>query len=124
MRFAWIDLREVPRPQLQAVVDAAVHARMAGVLSADAELLGTLPPTVTRILAVEGPAPVAAVMAAGCRGLAVGRRIFSAPSPYALVSQLSALVHGGEGRPGADGVTDGMSMTESDRYSTIVAGVA
>jgi 3-amino-4-hydroxybenzoic acid synthase len=53
MRFAWIDLREVPRPQLQAVVDAAVHARMAGVVSADAELLGTLPPTVTRVLASE-----------------------------------------------------------------------
>ncbi|MFF9039273.1 3-dehydroquinate synthase II family protein [Streptomyces sp. NPDC014892] len=58
MRFAWIDLREVPRPQLQAVVDAAVHARMAGVVSADPELLGTLPPTVTRVLA--GGAPAAA----------------------------------------------------------------
>ncbi|MEI5523321.1 3-dehydroquinate synthase II family protein [Streptomyces brasiliscabiei] len=58
MRFAWIDLREVPRPQLQAVVDAAVHARMAGVVSADAELLATLPPTVTRVLA--GGAPAAA----------------------------------------------------------------
>lgn len=58
MRFAWIDLREVPRPQLQAVVDAAVHARMTGVVSADAELLGTLPPTVTRVLA--GGAPTAA----------------------------------------------------------------
>ncbi|MGW0839898.1 3-dehydroquinate synthase II family protein [Streptomyces sp. NPDC002787] len=56
MRFAWIDLREVPRPQLQAVVDAAVHARMAGVVSADAELLGTLPPTVTRVLAGGAPA--------------------------------------------------------------------
>ncbi|MGW6903007.1 3-dehydroquinate synthase II family protein [Streptomyces sp. NPDC054940] len=50
MRFAWIDLREVPRQQIQAVVDAAVHARMAGVVSADAELLATLPPTVTRVL--------------------------------------------------------------------------
>jgi 3-amino-4-hydroxybenzoic acid synthase len=56
MRFAWIDLREVPRPQLQSVVDAAVHARMAGVVSADAELLGTLPPTVTRVLAAGAPA--------------------------------------------------------------------
>jgi 3-amino-4-hydroxybenzoic acid synthase len=56
MRFAWIDLREVPRPQLQAVVDAAVHARMAGVVSADAELLGTLPPTVTRVLVSGEPA--------------------------------------------------------------------
>ncbi|MDX3688919.1 3-dehydroquinate synthase II family protein [Streptomyces europaeiscabiei] len=56
MRFAWIDLREVPRPQLQAVVDAAVHARMAGVVCADAELLGTLPPTVTRVLVSGEPA--------------------------------------------------------------------
>ncbi|KMS76495.1 3-dehydroquinate synthase [Streptomyces viridochromogenes] len=55
MRFAWIDLREVPRQQLQAVVDAAVHTRMAGVVSADAELLGTLPPTVTRVLMPGSP---------------------------------------------------------------------
>ncbi|MFM9618141.1 3-dehydroquinate synthase II family protein, partial [Streptomyces turgidiscabies] len=57
MRFAWIDLREVPRPQLQAVVDAAIHARMAGVVAADAELLGTLPPTVTRVLVSGGDGP-------------------------------------------------------------------
>lgn len=56
MRFAWIDLREVPRQQIQAVLDAAVHARMAGVVSADAELLGTLPPTVTRVLMPGSPA--------------------------------------------------------------------
>ncbi|WP_328355269.1 3-dehydroquinate synthase II [Streptomyces sp. NBC_00445] len=59
MRFAWIDLREVPRPQLQAVVDAAVHSRMAGVLATDAELLGTLPPTITRVLVAAGPATAA-----------------------------------------------------------------
>ncbi|WP_371661075.1 3-dehydroquinate synthase II family protein [Streptomyces sp. NBC_00280] len=61
MRFAWIDLREVPRPQLQAVVDAAIHARMAGVVAADAELLGTLPPTVTRVLVTEDRGPVTTV---------------------------------------------------------------
>ncbi|MFD3378519.1 MULTISPECIES: 3-dehydroquinate synthase II family protein [unclassified Streptomyces] len=66
MRFAWIDLREVPRPQLQAVVDAAVHSRMAGVVATDAELLGTLPPTVTRVL-VTGGAGVAAVKQPGDR---------------------------------------------------------
>ncbi|WP_033328124.1 3-dehydroquinate synthase II family protein [Streptomyces yerevanensis] len=60
MRFAWIDLREVPRPQLQAVVDAAIHTRMAGVLATDAELLGTLPPTITRVLAPASPATAAA----------------------------------------------------------------
>ncbi|UUU34737.1 class I fructose-bisphosphate aldolase family protein [Streptomyces sp. CA-210063] len=59
-----------------------------------------------------------AVMAAGCRGLAVGRRIFSAPSPAALVSRLAAVVHGG------DSLTGDMSMTTPTHYSTIVAGVA
>lgn len=59
-----------------------------------------------------------AVMAAGCRGLAVGRRIFSAPSPAALVARLAAVVHGG------DGIPHDMSMTTSTHYSTIVAGVA
>lgn len=60
MRFAWIDLREVPRPQLQAVVDAAIHTRMAGVLATDAELLGTLPPTITRVLVAASPATAVA----------------------------------------------------------------
>lgn len=58
----------------------------------------------------------AAVMATGCQGLAIGRRIFSAPSPAALVSRLSAVVHGG-----GSTITDDMSMP---KYSTIVAGVA
>jgi len=35
----------------------------------------------------------ASVMRAGCRGLAVGRRVFSSPSPRALMSQLTAVVH-------------------------------
>ncbi|HEY8981632.1 MAG TPA: 3-dehydroquinate synthase II family protein [Streptomyces sp.] len=67
MRFAWIDLREVPRPQLQAVVDAAVHARMAGVVASDAELLATLPPTVTRVLAAAGRAPAPGTAPAAAR---------------------------------------------------------
>ncbi|MCD7440456.1 fructose-bisphosphate aldolase [Streptomyces lincolnensis] len=64
-----------------------------------------------------------AVMASGCRGLAVGRRIFSAPSPAALVSRLAAVVHG----PPTDSSGD-MSMTDdavgSPYSTTIVAGVA
>ncbi|WP_328839867.1 class I fructose-bisphosphate aldolase family protein [Streptomyces europaeiscabiei] len=60
------------------------------------------------------------VMAAGCRGLAVGRRIFSSPSPAALVSRLAAVVHGHTG----DGLPNDMSMTTHTHYSTIVAGVA
>ncbi|GAA3525910.1 2-amino-3,7-dideoxy-D-threo-hept-6-ulosonate synthase [Amycolatopsis ultiminotia] len=35
----------------------------------------------------------AALMAAGCRGLAVGRRVFSAPEPAKTVSLLSQVVH-------------------------------
>ena len=70
-----------------------------------------------------------AVMAAGCRGLAVGRRIFSSPSPAALVSRLAAVVHGGD--RGADGIsmtshapsTPNTSHTPNTHYSTIVAGV-
>src|SRR5207302_3404864 len=48
MKFAWIDLRAVPEPQQEAVLDAAVHARIAGVL-ADDEVLQKLPPTVEGI---------------------------------------------------------------------------
>ncbi len=45
-----------------------------------------------------------AVMAAGCQGLAIGRRIFSDPSPASLVSRLAAVVHGrdGDGTTSAD----------------------
>ncbi|MEU7241593.1 2-amino-3,7-dideoxy-D-threo-hept-6-ulosonate synthase [Streptomyces sparsogenes] len=71
-----------------------------------------------------------AVMASGCRGLAIGRRIFSDPAPASLVSRLSAVVHGGSAGGGSgdggrgpaarpDGMTDDMAQ-----YSTIVAGVA
>ena len=58
-----------------------------------------------------------ALMAAGCRGLAVGRRVFTSPSPYTTVSRLAAVVHGGH--VGAQG----MALETTD-YSTIVAGVA
>lgn len=60
-----------------------------------------------------------AVMDAGCQGLAIGRRIFSAPSPCALVSRLSAVVHGRSPGGGTD-----MSTSSPTDYSTIVAGVA
>lgn len=53
----------------------------------------------------------ASVMRAGCRGLAVGRRVFSDPSPRALMSRLSAVVHAG--RAGT-----------TTRQPTIEAGVA
>lgn len=39
------------------------------------------------------------LMAAGCRGLAVGRRIFSSPSPASLTARLAAVVHAVETEP-------------------------
>ncbi|MFF9776466.1 2-amino-3,7-dideoxy-D-threo-hept-6-ulosonate synthase [Streptomyces sp. NPDC013978] len=35
-----------------------------------------------------------AAMSAGCRGLAVGRRVFGSPNPRATVAQLAEIVHG------------------------------
>ncbi|MBB5959174.1 3-amino-4-hydroxybenzoic acid synthase [Saccharothrix tamanrassetensis] len=56
MKFAWIDLRTVPEAHRESVVDAAVHARLAGIVSDDPALLDTLPPTVTRVLVTDQPA--------------------------------------------------------------------
>ncbi|MBV9024100.1 MAG: fructose-bisphosphate aldolase [Streptomycetaceae bacterium] len=65
-----------------------------------------------------------AVMASGCRGLAVGRRIFSDPSPASLVSRLSAVVHG-DGGDDTKPVTHLKGKTEDmTQYPTIVAGAA
>ena len=53
MKFAWIDLRTVPQPLLESVLDAAVHARVQAVVSDDPELLKTLPPTVRGVTLTE-----------------------------------------------------------------------
>ena len=53
MSFAWIDLRAVPQPQLESVVDAAVHARIQAVVSDDQELLASLPPTIMGVTLTE-----------------------------------------------------------------------
>ncbi|GLY52113.1 3-dehydroquinate synthase II [Lentzea sp. NBRC 102530] len=59
MKFAWIDLRTVAAEHRTAVVDAAVHSRVAGVVADDPALLDDLPPTITRVLfsdtSVESP---------------------------------------------------------------------
>ncbi len=54
--FAWIDLRGIPLPQRDAVVQAAIHHRIDGIVSDDLSLLSDLPPTVRRILTVDSPA--------------------------------------------------------------------
>jgi 3-amino-4-hydroxybenzoic acid synthase len=50
MKFGWIDLRTVPEQHREAVVDAAIHARLAGIVDDDAARLATLPPTISKIL--------------------------------------------------------------------------
>lgn len=58
MKFAWIDLRSVPKAQREAVIDAAIHSRLGGVVTDDPSLLEILPPTITRVLiAAEAGAP-------------------------------------------------------------------
>ncbi|MDL9936512.1 3-dehydroquinate synthase II family protein [Gordonia sp. ABSL1-1] len=52
--FAWIDTRGVAGEQVAAVVAAAIHHRIDGIVSDDLSLLGDLPPTVRQIYA--GPA--------------------------------------------------------------------
>jgi 3-amino-4-hydroxybenzoic acid synthase len=63
MKFAWIDLRAVARPQLESVLDAAIHARIEAVVSDDQELLKSLPPT------VRGVTPTVVTEEGGLHGL-------------------------------------------------------
>ncbi|MFD8493030.1 3-dehydroquinate synthase II family protein [Amycolatopsis sp. NPDC059657] len=58
MKFAWIDVRTVPIEHREGVIDAAIHAKVHGVLADDAALLATLPPTVVGVLAGEGTAGI------------------------------------------------------------------
>ncbi|MDQ8706906.1 3-dehydroquinate synthase II [Streptomyces sp. LHD-70] len=51
MKFAWIDIRTVSAEQREAVVDAAIHARVDAIVDSDPERLATLPNTVKRVLA-------------------------------------------------------------------------
>jgi 2-amino-4,5-dihydroxy-6-oxo-7-(phosphonooxy)heptanoate synthase len=76
-----------------------VKTTVAGPVDRMAEVVASSP---IPVLAAGGPpdgsdlvAYGAAVMATGCHGLAVGRRIFSAPAPASLVSRLAAVVHAG-----------------------------
>ncbi|GAA1291351.1 3-dehydroquinate synthase II [Streptomyces sanglieri] len=50
MKFAWIDLRSVASEQVPAVVDAAVHARLDGIVDSRPDVLATLPPTIKKVL--------------------------------------------------------------------------
>jgi 3-amino-4-hydroxybenzoic acid synthase len=50
VKFAWIDIRSVDKSQREGVVDAAIHAGLAGFVDDRLELLATLPPTVQKVL--------------------------------------------------------------------------
>ncbi|CAN5828604.1 3-dehydroquinate synthase II [soil metagenome] len=51
--FAWIDIRGLAPALAAAIVEAAIHQRVDGIVSSDPATLGDLPPTVRRILAVD-----------------------------------------------------------------------
>ncbi|MXP23236.1 3-dehydroquinate synthase II family protein [Gordonia sp. HNM0687] len=50
--FAWIDIRGTAGDVRAALVQAAIHHRIDGIVSDDADILSDLPPTVRRVLAV------------------------------------------------------------------------
>ncbi len=50
MKLAWIDLRSVPAAQREAVIDAALHARVDAIVDDTTNTLATLPNTVKRVL--------------------------------------------------------------------------
>ncbi|MER6531830.1 3-dehydroquinate synthase II [Streptomyces sp. NPDC001508] len=60
MKFAWTDLRSVPDELRPGIVDAAVHARLEGVLDDRLDVLRTLPPTVAKVLLPRPDAPLPA----------------------------------------------------------------
>lgn len=53
--FAWIDIRAVEKNLVDAVVQAALHQRIDGIVADDAAVLSDLPPTVRRILMIDEP---------------------------------------------------------------------
>ncbi|WP_197381327.1 3-dehydroquinate synthase II family protein [Mycolicibacterium mengxianglii] len=53
--LAWIDIRALSGDLRMAVIEAAIHQRVDGIVSDDPAVLADLPPTIRRILAVEDP---------------------------------------------------------------------
>ncbi|WP_130796189.1 3-dehydroquinate synthase II family protein [Streptomyces otsuchiensis] len=60
MKFGWIDLRGVPSGQRDAVIEAALHVKLEGVVAEDEAQLATLPPTVRRVVLPPAGGPPAA----------------------------------------------------------------
>ncbi|MEV6964604.1 3-dehydroquinate synthase II [Hamadaea sp. NPDC051192] len=54
MKVCWLDIRQVPEPLREAIVEEAIHQRIDAIVAADPGHLSAIPPTVRRVLA---PAP-------------------------------------------------------------------
>ena len=54
--FAWIDIRGLAEGERNAYLQAALHHRVDGIVSDDPAVLADLPPTVRRVLVVDGAA--------------------------------------------------------------------
>ncbi|MEE3849405.1 3-dehydroquinate synthase II family protein [Gordonia sp. LSe1-13] len=54
--FAWIDIRGTAGDERDALVQAAIHHRIDGIVADDVDLLRDLPPTVRRVFATTSPA--------------------------------------------------------------------
>lgn len=69
--FAWIDLRGVAIALRSAIVQAAVHHRVEGIVSDDVDLLADLPPTVRRIYAPHSADAIADELGSGAVDLLI-----------------------------------------------------
>jgi 3-amino-4-hydroxybenzoic acid synthase len=50
VKFAWIDVRSLAAEHRDAVIEAAIHARVDGIVDDDPEVLATVPATVKRVM--------------------------------------------------------------------------
>lgn len=104
MKFAWIDVRNVPEAQRESIVDAAIHARADAIVHDDPALLGTLPATIRRVLLPAGES----VSSAAVEDLVVMRTA----ADQAELDQLRAAQRAGEDNiAGLVDVVDDASLT-------------
>jgi 3-amino-4-hydroxybenzoic acid synthase len=57
MKVCWLDIRQVPDPLREAIVEEAIHQRIDAIVAADPVHLSSIPPTVRRVLFAPGELP-------------------------------------------------------------------
>lgn len=92
MKLAWIDLRTVPAAHVEAVIDAALHARVDALVADDRALLDPLPNTVKRVLVTDDPEAATDGLIPLCDA-ASGDELRGLESHHRAGTELAAQVH-------------------------------